>query len=219
MAASAIPQTGIGIPRDVIVARVTKSVAIIAVAIAFVAACNKPRRPKDGARDENVDFARPTYAIKTHEGTTEVLHLYKQASERLRQGDPEGARAFYGAAIRAEPNNPAAHVGLAGCALEEGELEAARAYYRQALALDANWVSAHVGLGTVASLQKLNQEALAEYETAIRLDAKDADAHWGAAVVCDELGARDKLRTYAARFLELAPDSALAPRARQLLGR
>ncbi len=197
----------------------TKSVAIVAVAIALVAACNKPRRPKDGARDENVDLARPTYDIRTHEGTTAVLHLYKQASEQLRQGNAAGARAFYGAAMRAEPNNPAAHVGLAACALEESELEAARTHYQQALALDAKWVSAHVGLGTVASLQQRNQEALAEYETAIRLDAKDADAHWGAAVVCDELGARDKLRTYAARFLELAPDSALAPRARQMLGR
>lgn len=58
---------------------------------------------------------------------------------------------------------------------------------------------------------------MAHYEAAVELDDRVPDAHWGAAVAYEALGNAERKRRHAARFLELAPGSTLAPRAREML--
>jgi tetratricopeptide (TPR) repeat protein len=159
------------------------------------------------------------YGVTVPEGTSRVDGLYREASARLNKGDTAGARELYRAAIAAEPESPLGHIGLGGCSMHEHDLAAARASYERAREIDPKVVSAHIGLGSVAYLEGRFRDAARHYEAAAEIDDKVADAHWGAAAAYDALGDAERRRLHAARFLALAPDSTLAPRAREMLGR
>jgi tetratricopeptide (TPR) repeat protein len=179
----------------------------------LVAGCAK-KQPDP--REERFD-RKETYTFVDTEGTTASPELFKSAGALLDNGDIAGARQLYQLAVTREPDRPAGYVGIAGCDLHENKLADAEKQYLKAESLDPRGTSAKVGLGTVASLRGKHKDAAAFYEKAIALDEKNADAHWGAALSYHELGDRARTRTHALRFIELAPQSALVPRARELI--
>jgi tetratricopeptide (TPR) repeat protein len=167
-------------------------------------------------REERFD-RKETYTFVETEGTTASPELFKSAGALLDKNEVAGARRLYQLAVSREPDRPAGYVGLAGCDLHENKLDEARKNYLKAESLDPKATAPKVGLGSVASLEGKHAEAAALYEKAVALDERNADAHWGAAISYDELGDRNRRRAHALRFIELAPQSALVPRAREML--
>jgi Tfp pilus assembly protein PilF len=157
------------------------------------------------------------YGVLETEGVSTVCDLYERAWPALDAGDTKTARAFYEHALVLEPENAQGYVGLGTCALQEGEFERAKQCYRRALELDRRSASAHLGLGSVHYRTKQFATSADHYVHAAQLDPERADAHWGAATAFEMRGEREKMRAHARRFLELAPESALAPHARIML--
>jgi tetratricopeptide (TPR) repeat protein len=187
----------------------------VCLMLLLVAGCAKKNTAPD-PREERFD-RRETYTFVDNEGTTASPELFKSAGALLDKGDVAGARKLYQLAVQREPERPAGYVGVAGCDLHENKLADAEKQYRKAESLDPRATSPKVGLGTVASLQGKHKEAAALYEQAVALDEKNADAHWGAALSYQELGDHARKSQHARRFIQLAPQSALVPRAREML--
>jgi tetratricopeptide (TPR) repeat protein len=159
------------------------------------------------------------YGVLLEEGVSAVCDLYERAWPALDAGDTRTARSLYERALLLEPGSAPAQVGLGSCALQEKDFEGAKSAYRRALELDPRAASAHVGLGSAHYQTKHFAESAEHYEHAVRLDGNLPDAHWGAASAFEALGDRVKMRAHARRFVELAPESALAARARRMLGK
>jgi tetratricopeptide (TPR) repeat protein len=191
----------------------------VAVMLLLVGACRQHRPPSRG-RDGRVEkeVRRDGYDVEQAEGTSAHAPLFRQASARLDAGDVPGARALYDEARRLEPASAEPLVGLGTCALREGRLDEARTLYGRAQMLDARSALARIGLGSALYGEQRFADAARAYEEAVALDERNADAHWGAAAAYSALGQRGQARTHARRFLALAPDSALAPRALEIAG-
>jgi Tfp pilus assembly protein PilF len=194
----------------------TKTAMILSIAIALTSACPKSRVTGDRTRDENIGADPLTYTIAQQEGQTAAADLYAKAKDLLDKNDSDNARKLYEAVVSSEPTNATGYVGLAACAMHDHDLELARQYYDKAGALDTKSIGPKLGLGSVAYLQGRFRDAAIAYEGAINQEPSNADAHWGAAVAYDALRERAKSREHAEHFLALAPQSALAPRAREL---
>lgn len=167
------------------------------------------------AREKSVGETQ--YGVVVVEGTSAVCDLYERALPCLDANDTKTARALYEHALVLEPGNAQGHIGLASCAMQENDLDGATKGYLRALELDPRSASAHVGLGSAHYQRREFPQSAEHYEQALRIDADLADAHWGAATAFERLGNRKKLRAHLRRFLELAPTSALAWRARRML--
>ena len=170
---------------------------------------------EDPPRERRIDDG--LFGVVVVEGWSDVCHLYERALVALGADDTETARGLYRQALDLEPTNAQGHIGLGTCALQEKKFELASRSYRDALALDAESASAHVGLGSVHYQQRRFAASAEHYKHAVRLREDLPDAHWGAASAFQALGDRGAMRTHAARFLALAPDSTLVPRARAML--
>jgi tetratricopeptide (TPR) repeat protein len=70
----------------------------------------------------------------------------QRAYDDLQAGRLDAARAGYQHALRADPRNGDALVGLATIARRDGDTEAAERYYQQAIAADPRNAGAHAGL-------------------------------------------------------------------------
>lgn len=70
----------------------------------------------------------------------------QRAYDDLQAGRLDAARAGYQQALRADPRNGDALVGLATIARRDGDAEAAERYYQQAIAADPRNAGAHAGL-------------------------------------------------------------------------
>ncbi len=183
------------------------------------------------ARDENDDtpsgdpkrtekeIKGNAYHMSYEEGTSQYSARYKDASALLDKQDIKGARKAYLELAVLEPASPHPYVGLGTCALGEHDYEGAKVAYRKALEKDPNTSLAHLGLGSAAYSQRRYTEAARGYEEALRVNEKLPDAHWGAAIAYDGAGDMPRMRSHAQRFVALAPDSQLVPRAREMITR
>ena len=82
-----------------------------------------------GRLPEAIDTARRLLAVAPPRAEIRV----NLANLLLRARRPEEARAFYGEALQAQPNLPAAWLGMGNCHAAEGEIEAAIAAYHRVL--------------------------------------------------------------------------------------
>jgi tetratricopeptide (TPR) repeat protein len=162
------------------------------------------------------EIRRESYDVEIREGTSAHVDLYHKASAALDRGDYAAARALYEEAHRLEPDRPESLVGMGTCMLDQRRITEARALFAEAAAMDARSSMARIGLGSALYLDKQYGDAARAYDAALAIDGNSADAHWGAATSYSALGNREVARMHALRFLELAPSSALAPRARQI---
>ena len=81
------------------------------------------------------------------------------------------ARGEYAEAVKLDPKNVLAQIGLADCMLHQGSLEDAMRLYKMAISFDATVAMAYIGLGEVYRRMGKEDEAIAQYSTAMRMDA------------------------------------------------
>jgi cytochrome c-type biogenesis protein CcmH/NrfG len=88
------------------------------------------------------------------------------------------AEAEYHAALKLNPFDEKAWLGLAGIESDKGALEQASADYNKALALEPNDAEADTGLAKVLLAQNANAKAAALLEQAVKLDPTNITAHY-----------------------------------------
>ncbi len=137
------------------------------------------------------------------------------ASERVRsgeaklvEGDLDGARVDFEAAIAEDPNDARAHLDL-GLVLELGEsYDAAEAAYRRALEVDEEFPEALNNLGLLLRDRERAEEAVALLRRAVELRPNYAEAHLNLGLALqDTLDDEGALEAYR-RAVRLAPNDA-----------
>ncbi len=101
----------------------------------------------------------------------------------------EQAKEFYGRALDAAPEFPAAQVGLATLLTRTGHAEDAIPYYEAALTSWPDYAEAHNNLGVALQAVGRPKDAAEAFEQALRLRPDDADARRGLAETLNNLGA------------------------------
>jgi tetratricopeptide (TPR) repeat protein len=101
----------------------------------------------------------------------------------------EQAKEFYGRALNAAPEFPAAQVGLATLLTRTGHAEDAIPYYEAALTSWPDYAEAHNNLGIALQAVGRPKDAAEAFEQALRLRPDDADARRGLAETLNNLGA------------------------------
>ncbi|MCC6215753.1 MAG: tetratricopeptide repeat protein [Polyangiaceae bacterium] len=114
------------------------------------------------ARWGELSIAEPRLveALRRRPGDAECWHTL--GFVRLRRGDLVGARAAYGAGLRADPRRADNRVGLATIAVLEGDAGEALAQYDALLALRPGHADAHLGRSwALLELERLDEAARA----------------------------------------------------------
>lgn len=143
--------------------------------------------------------------------------LVEQAADFEDQGDPQSlkmAAELYRAALVA--GGPKAEICflLAEVLYRLGDVPAARERYYAAIELDEDLVEARNNLGCVLLECGEDELALAAFEGALSHHADYADAHYHLAETLDQLDRPEEAVSHWQTFLNLAPDSPWAERAK-----
>ena len=151
------------------------------------------------------------------DAATSPGELSRMAEELEEQGQLEAAAEIYRAAMAA--GGPSAEIcfQVAELLYRLGDLSAARERYYMTIELDEDYVEARANLGCVLAELGQRELAVAAFQGALAYHAAYAEAHYHLARTLDDLGRRQEADRHWATFLELAPDSPWAERARQRL--
>jgi len=160
---------------------IKRPTAYAALAASLLAACG-------GAEPRPNDEAAPVVAILASPGGT--------ATEKLRAGDPAGARAAYEAALAADPDRLAPLNDLAVAYLVQGHGEAARRLLDEVVAHGSppEQQAALLNLGELYALDGYPAAAEAYLETARGLDPERPGSWYALALLADARGQLDQAR-------------------------
>jgi len=120
----------------------------------------------------------------------------------------EEAAGSYSAAVAAEPENPAAHYGLAVCLEKIDQWKAAANSFRRTLELDPERLEALAGLGACLLHLELIEEALSCFELARESGADPEPALLGEAVALHKLNRYEDADRVYREHLQINPNSA-----------
>ncbi len=144
-------------------------------------------------------------------------HLTCLAAHLKRRGRAEPAAPFLEQAVaagheavRARPNDVAAHHRLGLALWHQGHLDEAIACCRKAIELNPKYADAHAVLGGVLDEKGCIDEAIASYRTAIKLEPKDPVSHSDLGIVLRNKGRVDEATASLRKAIELDPKYALA---------
>lgn len=104
------------------------------------------------------------------------------------QGDLEGARGSYLAALEIDPKYVEAHVNLVSVFGDLGDHEQASSHYQQAVALDPSIPEAHYNFGVSLHFSGAFAAAADAFRKALAVNDRYADAHGNLATSLEELG-------------------------------
>lgn len=121
-----------------------------------------------------------------------------------------------GLAYRGEPHLPSLH-NIGSALIFLGDYEGARATYDHILSIEPSDVRARLGHALILDLEGKPKKSLQAYEEIVRLDPKYAQAYLNKSQVHAKLDEHEEAIASVERFLNLAPDSPYADRARKLL--
>lgn len=143
--------------------------------------------------------------------------LVEQAADYEERGDLKSAAELYRAALAA--GGPRAEICflLAEVLYRQGDIPGARERYYTAIELDEDLVEARNNLGCVLLETGETQLAVAAFEGALVHHQDYADAHYHLAEALDLLARTEEAAAHWKRFVELAPDSPWADKARTRL--
>ncbi len=136
------------------------------------------------------------------------------AAELEEAGQLEQAAEMYRAAMAAGGPKPELCFQVAELLYRLGDLHGARERYYTACELDEDFVEARANLGCVLAELGQGELAVAALEGALAFHPQYADAHYHLARILDELGHGREAESHWRSFLETAPDSPWAERAR-----
>lgn len=144
-----------------------------------------------------------------------TMHGWALWNHRLSRDAARQAAARFEAAIRLDPDNGSALVGLASCHMWEvnmygsddraGQIRAAEEAVTRALALKPDSPEGHVTYGTVLFAQRMPERALREVELAVRLDFHHPGAHAYLGLIKFFLGRAGETEGHVATAMRLSP--------------
>jgi len=144
--------------------------------------------------------------------------LARTAAEWEEEGHLEAAAEMYRVAMAAGGPRPEWCFQLAELLYRLGDRGGARERYYTAIELDEDYVEARANLGCVLAETGQPELAVAAFQGALAYHQDYADVHYLLARLLDELDRRREAEEHWRAFLELAPDSPWAERARNRLG-
>jgi tetratricopeptide (TPR) repeat protein len=168
----------------------------------------------DGGARHRAEIPTLPGGVAYGEGFSTVSNWFQEAKSLLGKRDLVEAEKVYRKIIAAEPNNAPGYIGLGSCRFWQEDLEGAEEQYQKALTLNPRSSQALLGLAAVASRFGKHEKAVDFYERVLAVDGMLADAHWGLANNQYELKRNEQALRHYERFLELAPESSLAAKAR-----
>jgi tetratricopeptide (TPR) repeat protein len=130
----------------------------------------------------------------------------KTGSEKIRQGDYDGALAALKTVLDKNPQDANA-LYLSGMAyMRKGMVPEATAAFLKVTELSPRFAAAHYQLGVSYERQKEPDKALAAYQKAIELDPSNADVIYNSGLVLFQLGRIDEALPRFEQALVLRPD-------------
>ena len=130
----------------------------------------------------------------------------KTGSEKIRQGDYDGALASLKTVLDKNPEEANA-LYLSGIAyLRKGMLPEATAAFLKVTEISPKFAAAHYQLGVCYERQKEPEKALAAYQKSIELEPSNADVIYNAGLVLFQLGRIDEALPRFEQALVLRPD-------------
>lgn len=148
---------------------------------------------------------------------TAYPELYRRASEQLTANDFTAAETTFREIISKEPEYVDGYIGLGTSLLLQDQLVQAQQAYEQAIGIKPDSVEALIGLGSVQYRNGVYEQASGFYRSALALEGNNPDALWGLAISLAALGQVDSAIANLERIMELAPDTALAQDAADLI--
>jgi tetratricopeptide (TPR) repeat protein len=157
--------------------------------------------------------------LDRYQNRTEAKVLYNRGTMLAEEGDYEGAREAFVAALRKDPRFVDAGYNLGVVLMAQGEPVRAAAIFEQVLAVRPDDPATEFALGKALFDSDRPEDALPHFERSVTLDPSLEDAWFARAVTLLTLGRRDDgvfaLDTYLRRF----PDGAWSDQARAELAR
>jgi tetratricopeptide (TPR) repeat protein len=130
----------------------------------------------------------------------------KTGSEKIRQGDYDGALASLKTVLDKNPQDANA-LYLSGLAyLRKGMIPEASAAFLKVTELSPKFAAAHYQLGVCYERQKEPEKALAAYQKSVELEPSNADVLYNAGLVLFQLGRIDEALPRFEQALALRPD-------------
>jgi len=171
--------------------------------------------------------------LSTPQGSTEILLLAQQArsgettvspdemcrlaAELEEEGHVEAAAEMYRAVAAATGGHPEICFQIAELLYRLGDLDGARERYYMTIELDEDYVEARANLGCVLEETGQKDLAVAAFEGALAYHPDYADVHYHLARTLEDLDRTGEAQAHWQAFLNLAPDSPWADRARARL--
>lgn len=118
--------------------------------------------------------------------------LSNLASAEREHGDPKAAKATYGEALRLNPQNVYALLGLGTVAGQQNDVAEAERWYRQAIAVAPHFALAHLNMGALLVNTGRLEEGVDAYRTALDLNPFFPQAHYNLGVVLTKLDRHDE---------------------------
>src|SRR5258708_8648405 len=109
-------------------------------------------------------------AVSYSYGQQTATEHYNLAVDLAAKGDLSGAISEFQAALRLNPNDPAAHNNLGLALYHKGDVSGAIAEYQAASRLNPNLAEPHDNLGILLGTRGDLKEAIAEFQIALRLN-------------------------------------------------
>lgn len=135
--------------------------------------------------------------------------LVREGEGLLAQGDAQGAKGKFEAALAENANDARAHLGLGLVYEALSDLPAAEASYRKAVEADPKLAEAHNNLGLLLRDGGRDEEALSELSRAVELDPKLASAQANLAMALEDAGRVADAQVAYERAVALTPDDAM----------
>ena len=143
--------------------------------------------------------------------------MCRLAAELEEDGHVEAAAEMYRAVSAATGGHPEICFQIAELLYRLGNLDGARERYYMTIELDEDYVEARANLGCVLEETGQRELAVAAFEGALAYHPDYADVHYHLARTLEELDRAGEARPHWQAFLDLAPDSPWADRARSRL--
>lgn len=173
--------------------------------------------PELSAPQESTDILSLAQQARSGEAMVSPDEMCRLAAELEEEGHVEAAADMYRAAAAAAGPHPEICFQIAELLYRLGDLNGARERYYMTIELDEDYVEARANLGCVLEETGEKDLAVAAFEGALAYHPDYADAHYHLARTLEDLDRAEEAQAHWQAFLNLAPDSPWADRARARL--
>jgi tetratricopeptide (TPR) repeat protein len=158
-----------------------------------------PKTPMGVEDDESIPHAVP-----------DALAAYKRGMGWGQKKDYDKAIKEFDAAIRIDPNYPAALVGRGFAWHNKQEMDKAIRDYNEAIRLDPTYVDAFAARGCAWHIKREFDKAIEDYDEAIRLDPGNGNTFFNRGTAWGQIREHDKAIKDLNEAIRLDPNDALA---------